>query len=123
MRVDDPGVSPDLRLKFRHIPRAQGQEYVIEKRKGWGVDLLSLHVIQEEVPDEPVEMVSASGIAFDDLVLDGNTMKEFEEVFLCGTTLKEMKKILKIKTVRVNRGGGEGFIRILSAGKTAKRRR
>ena len=70
-----------------------------------------------------VQAYQKQGGAFDELVLDGNTMKEFEEVFLCGTTLKEMKKILKIKTVRVNRGGGEGFIRILSAGKTAKRRR
>jgi hypothetical protein len=41
-------------------------------------------------------------------------MKEFEEIFLCGMTLQEMKKRLKIKTVRVNRNGGDGFIRILA---------
>jgi NifB/MoaA-like Fe-S oxidoreductase len=70
-----------------------------------------------------VQEYQKQGGEVDELVLDGNTMKEFEEVFLCGTTLKEMKKILKIKTIHANKGGGEGFIRILSAGKTAKRRR
>jgi len=61
-----------------------------------------------------VEEYRAKGNVFDELVLDGNTMKEFEEIFLCGMTLKEMKKLLKIKTVRVNRNGGEGFVRILA---------
>jgi putative radical SAM enzyme (TIGR03279 family) len=56
----------------------------------------------------------------DELVLDGNTMKEFEQVFLCGMTLKEMKKKLKIKTVRVNRDGGNGFVQILAAEKHRK---
>ncbi len=47
---------------------------------------------------------------FDALMLDGNTMKEFEEIFLCGMTLKDLKKRLKIKNILINRGGGAGFI-------------
>ena len=33
--------------------------------------------------------------AFDEVVLAGNTLKEFEDVFLCGMTLEELKKELK----------------------------
>ena len=44
-------------------------------------------------------------------------MKEFEEVFLCGMTLSQMKKRLKFKNIRVNRGGGRGFVEILSTKK------
>lgn len=52
---------------------------------------------------------------FDEVVLPANTMKEFEEVFLCGMSLKELKKKLKRGVVSVNRDGGYGFVRILSA--------
>ena len=54
----------------------------------------------------------ASG-AFDELVLAGNTMKEFEDIFLCGMTLAQMKKELSCKNIRVNRDGGYGLIEIL----------
>ena len=52
----------------------------------------------------------------DEVILAGNTMKEFEDVFLCGMTLSELEKSLSgfgVK-VRVNRGGGYGLIKILS---------
>ncbi|MBQ8323370.1 MAG: DUF512 domain-containing protein [Clostridia bacterium] len=58
---------------------------------------------------------------FDELVLAGNTMKEFEDVFLCGTTLDEMKKALDFRNIRINRDGGHGFVEILST--TEKKRR
>lgn len=54
--------------------------------------------------------------AADEIILAGNTMKEFEDVFLCGMTLAEFKKGLsayKVK-VRVNRGGGAGLVKILA---------
>ena len=51
--------------------------------------------------------------AFDEVILAGNTLKEFEDVFLCGMTLKELKKKLKFKNIRINRGGGYGLIDIL----------
>lgn len=51
---------------------------------------------------------------FDEIVLPGNTMKEFEDVFLCGMTLDEMKKELNFTNIRINRGGGYGFVEILS---------
>lgn len=54
---------------------------------------------------------------FDELILPGNTLKEFEDVFLCGMTLKELKKAAKIKTLRVNRDGGRGLARLLVAKK------
>ena len=54
------------------------------------------------------------GGAFDEVILAGNTMKEFEDVFLCGMTLKELKKKLGFENIRVNRGGGYGFVEILS---------
>ena len=52
----------------------------------------------------------------DEVVLAGNTMKEFEDVFLCGMTLKELENGLKEYgvAVRVNRGGGAGLVEILS---------
>ena len=55
----------------------------------------------------------------DEVVLAGNTMREFEDVFLCGMTLQELEKALKeygVK-VRVNRGGGAGLVKILSKNK------
>ena len=60
--------------------------------------------------------------AFDELVLAGNTMKEFEDIFLCGMTLNEMKKALGIRNIRVNRGGGCGFVEILTTHKDKRRK-
>ena len=51
---------------------------------------------------------------FDELILPGNTLKEFEDVFLCGMTVKELKKSAKIKKLRVNRDGGRGLARVLA---------
>lgn len=51
---------------------------------------------------------------FDEVVLAGNTMKEFEDVFLCGMTLDGLKEQLKFQNIRINREGGYGFVEILS---------
>ncbi len=76
---------------------------------------------------EAVELYRANGGDFDELVLDGNTMKEFEDVFLCGMTLEGMKARLGVENIRINRGGGAGLIEILSsdvrAGRKEKKRR
>ena len=55
------------------------------------------------------------GGVFDEVVLPGNTMKEFEDVFLCGMTLDTLKEKLGFKNIKVNRDGGYGFVDILSA--------
>lgn len=55
-----------------------------------------------------------NGGEFDEIVLPGNTMKEFEDVFLCGMTLNELKEKTNVKNIRVNRDGGYGLIDILS---------
>ncbi len=60
-----------------------------------------------------VEAYRAAGGTFDELVLAGNTLKEFEDIFLCGMTLAEMKKRLRLQRIRVNRDGGYGLIEIL----------
>ncbi len=55
----------------------------------------------------------------DEVILAGNTMREFEDVFLCGMTLQEIESEVKqygVK-VKVNRNGGEGLVKILSANK------
>ncbi|MBQ8446903.1 MAG: DUF512 domain-containing protein [Clostridia bacterium] len=54
------------------------------------------------------------GGEFDEIILAGNTMKEFEDVFLCGMTLDELKKKSGFENIRVNRDGGYGFVEILS---------
>lgn len=51
---------------------------------------------------------------FDEVILAGNTMKEFEDIFLCGMTLDELKKKSGMENIRVNRDGGYGFVDILS---------
>ena len=51
---------------------------------------------------------------FDEVVLAGNTMKEFEDVFLCGMTLDGLKKKLGFKNIKINREGGYGFVEILT---------
>jgi NifB/MoaA-like Fe-S oxidoreductase len=61
-----------------------------------------------------VENYRNAGGSFDEIVLPGNTLKEFEDVFLCGMTLKELKKKLNCKNIRINRGGGYGLVDILS---------
>ena len=55
--------------------------------------------------------------AFDEIILAGNTMKEFEDVFLCGMTLKELKDGLGFKNIKINRTGGYGLVEIVSAEK------
>ena len=51
---------------------------------------------------------------FDEVILAGNVLKEFEDVFLCGMTLDGLKKELKFDNIRINRDGGYGFVDILS---------
>ena len=50
----------------------------------------------------------------DEVLLSGDTMKEFEEVFLCGMTLGELRKKAGIAEIKVNRDGGYGFVRMLA---------
>ncbi|MBQ8319378.1 MAG: DUF512 domain-containing protein [Clostridia bacterium] len=54
--------------------------------------------------------------AADEVILAGNTMREFEDVFLCGMTLGEFEQALTPYGVRVkvNRSGGEGLVKLLS---------
>ncbi len=58
---------------------------------------------------------------YDEIILAGNVFKEFEDVFLCGMTLEKMKKELGFENIKVNRGGGYGFIEILT--ENGKRRK
>ena len=51
-----------------------------------------------------------SGGHFDEIVLPGNTLREFEDVFLCGMTLDGLKEELHFDKVRVNREGGYGLV-------------
>ncbi len=54
----------------------------------------------------------------DEIVLAGNTMKEFEDVFLCGMTLQELKKRLHFSNIRINRNNdGQGIVDILATKK------
>ena len=57
-----------------------------------------------------VKTYQKSGGDFDEILLPGNTLKEFEDVFLCGMTLEELKKELAFKNVYINREGGYGFV-------------
>ena len=69
-----------------------------------GVDILhALEILREKTGD------------FDEVLLAGNTMKEFEEVFLCGMSLDELKKRLGFKNIKINREGGYGLVEILTA--------
>ncbi len=52
--------------------------------------------------------------SFDEVVLAGNTLKEFEDVFLCGMKLEELKERLGFENIRINHDGGYGFIEIIS---------
>ncbi len=61
---------------------------------------------------------------YDEVILAGNVLKEFEEVFLCGMTLSQLKKQLQFENIKINRNGGYGFVELLSSnGEKAKRRR
>ena len=69
-----------------------------------GVDMLA--TLKKYLADSPC----------DEVILAGNTMKEFEDVFLCGMRLDELKKSLSeygVK-VRVNRNGGAGLVDVLA---------
>ena len=61
-----------------------------------------------------LEKLRESTGAFDEVLLAGNTMKEFEDVFLCGMTLDELKKKLGFKNIKINREGGYGLVEILT---------
>ena len=54
---------------------------------------------------------------FDEIILAGNTMKEFEDVFLCGMTLNGLKEKLGFENIKINRTGGYGLVEIVSAEK------
>ena len=98
-----------------------------EKIKGLHVDVLPIvnHFFGETVTCTGlltgVDMVQAiqeyqkdPTHVFDEIILAGNTMKEFEDVFLCGMTLKQFKEKLSFSNVRVNRLGGAGLVDILA---------
>lgn len=52
----------------------------------------------------------------DEVVIAGNTMKEFEDIFLCGMRLEEFTAAVQMlgAAVVVNRDGGEGLAQILT---------
>ena len=52
--------------------------------------------------------------SFDEVILAGNVLKEFEDVFLCGMTLDGLKKELDFNNIRINRDGGYGLVERLS---------
>lgn len=60
-----------------------------------------------------VEDYKKTGEEFDEILLAGNVLKEFEDVFLCGMTLQEMKTRLGFENIKINREGGYGFVEIL----------
>ena len=50
---------------------------------------------------------------FDEVLIAGSCLKEFEDVFLCGMQLKTLEKALKNKKILINRDGGKGLIDLL----------
>lgn len=54
---------------------------------------------------------------FDEVILAGNTMKEFEDVFLCGMTLQQLKDKLDFQNIKINKEGGYGLVAIAAAEK------
>jgi putative radical SAM enzyme (TIGR03279 family) len=60
-----------------------------------------------------VEAYRANGGTFDEIILPGNTLKEFEDVFLCGMTLQTLKEKLGFDRILINREGGYGFVELL----------
>lgn len=71
--------------------------------------------------DAALQSYFENGGEADEIIIAGNTMKEFEDVFLCGMTLKQLKAKYKRKKILVNRNGGAGLMDIL-VGRTDKRR-
>lgn len=65
-----------------------------------------------DILDALLQYKSEQG-AVDEVLLSGDTMKEFEEVFLCGMKLSELKKKSGIEHIKVNRDGGYGFVQLL----------
>ena len=61
-----------------------------------------------------LERLRAETGEFDEVLLAGNTMKEFEDVFLCGMRLDELKAKLGFKNIKINREGGYGLVEILT---------
>ena len=76
-----------------------------------GVDILAA---VEKYRAENAKSVKCGGQVFDEIIIAGNTLREFEDVFLCGMTLTELKEKLKFDKIRVNRTGGEGLVDILA---------
>ena len=64
-----------------------------------------------------VQAYREKGGKFDEILMPGNVLREFEEVFLCGMSLQELKKKLGFKNIKINREGGYGFVEILTARK------
>lgn len=69
-----------------------------------------------------IEKYCAKQGKVDEIILAGNTLKEFEDVFLCGTTLAQMQEKFPFAKICVNRAGGQGLVALLSD-ITGKRRR
>ena len=69
-----------------------------------GRDMLA--ALRDYLPKTPV----------DEVIIAGNTMKEFEDVFLCGMRLEEFTQGVRAldATVTVNRDGGEGLAQIFT---------
>ena len=61
-----------------------------------------------------IQEYQKQGGAVDEVILAGNTLREFEEVFLCGMTLKQLKRKLRGVKISVNRGGGYGLTEVLT---------
>ncbi len=61
-----------------------------------------------------IEKYKKEGGEFDEIILSGNVLREFEDVFLCGMTLDELKEKLNFENIRINRDGGYGIVDILA---------
>lgn len=70
-------------------------------------------LVGKDIARAVTEYMKTHGKA-DEVVIAGNTLKEFEDVFLCGMKLKELRAKLAPAKVIVNREGGRGFVEILT---------
>lgn len=109
-------LQPFVCLCNKKIPYLQAELFPVEN-EFFGKTVTCTGLLTGRDIVRAIEEYRANGGQFDEIVLDGNTMKNFEEVFLCGMTLSQMKKRLGFKNIRVNRGGGRGFVEILSTKK------
>ncbi|MBQ8290970.1 MAG: DUF512 domain-containing protein [Clostridia bacterium] len=91
------------------------------KNKFFGETVTCTGLLTGEDMASAVETYCKANGAVDEVVIAGNTLREFEDVFLCGMTLQSFEKRLAPIKVRVNRNGGRGFVEILSD--TDKKRR